>query len=374
MKLLFYIGNMKGGGAERVLANIVNELAKREHEIGLVTDTSIPFAYEVDERVKRINIHSDSYHRFDSVKGFNSLYHFLSLCRQIRKVAKQEKPDIAICFMYGLNMIVIPSLLGCGIKVVASEHTTFNRTVLPLSAIKYHGRIFANQLADRVTILTEYDKRYLKGKLDNTVVMPNPLSYPVISNHDYSETMERRNNILTCGSIDRYKMKGFDNLIIAFSKIADRYPNCCLDIAGTGNERDFMELKLIAQQHGVEHQINFLGFRKDIKELMMSHKLYVLSSKFEGFGMVLIEAMAMGCPCVSYDLIAGPNEIIKNGEDGLLVENQNIDKLAEAMDYMLSHEEERKEMAKNAMVNVKRFEVEKIVDKWEEMFFDLKTR
>ena len=67
MKLLFYIGNMKGGGAERVLANIVNELAKREHEIGLVTDTSIPFAYEVDERVKRINIHSDSYHRFDSV-------------------------------------------------------------------------------------------------------------------------------------------------------------------------------------------------------------------------------------------------------------------------------------------------------------------
>ena len=118
----------------------------------------------------------------------------------------------------------------------------------------------------------------------------------------------------------------------------------------------------------------FFACEEDIKELMMSHKLYVLSSKFEGFGMVLIEAMAMGCPCVSYDLIAGPNEIIKNGEDGLLVENQNIDKLAEAMDYMLSHEEERKEMAKNAMVNVKRFEVEKIVDKWEEMFFDLKTR
>jgi len=365
---------MEGGGAERVLANIVNELAKRGHEIGLVTNTEIPFAYDVDERVKRINIRSASYHRFDSIKGFNSLYHFLSLCRQIRKVAKQEKPDIAICFMYGLNMIVIPSLLGSGIKVIASEHATFNRTVLPLSAIKYHLRIFTNLLADRVTLLTEYDKKHLSGKLNNTVVMPNPLSYPVISYQEFIKTNEGRSNIFACGSIDRYKTKGFDNLIIAFSKIADRYPNCCLDIAGNGNERNFMELKLIAQQHGVEHQINFLGFRKDIKKLMMSHKLYVLSSKLEGFGMVLIEAMAMGCPCVSYDLIGGPNEIIKNGEDGLLVENQNIDKLAEAMDYMLSHEEERKEMAKNAMVNVKRFEVEKIVDKWEEMFFDLKTR
>ena len=365
---------MRGGGAERVLANIVNELAKRGHEIGLVTDTSIPFAYEVDGRVKRINIHSNSHHRFDSFWGFNRLYHFLSLCRQTRRVTKKEKPDIVISFTYGVSLFVIPPLLGCGIKVIASEHTTFNRTVLPLSAIKYHLRIFTNLLADRVTLLTEYDKKYLSGKLNNTVVMPNPLSYPVISYQEFIKTNEGRSNIFACGSIDRYKIKGFDNLIIAFSKVVKKHPNCNLDIAGNGSENSFNDLKRIALQHGVNDRVHFLGFRSDIQELMKSHKLFVLSSRYEGFGMVLIEAMAMGCPCVSYDLIAGPNEIIKNGEDGLLVENQNIVKLAEAMDYMLSHEEERKEMAKKAIASVKRFEVEKIVDKWEKLFYDLKTR
>ena len=98
---------------------------------------------------------------------------------------------------------------------------------------------------------------------------------------------------------------------------------------------------------------------------MKEHAIFVLSSQFEGLPMALMEAMSQGCACISYDCVCGPKEIICHNVDGLLIEDQNKEKLKEGIEYLISHPEERSRLAQNAIQNIQRYSVDKIVDQWE---------
>jgi glycosyltransferase involved in cell wall biosynthesis len=356
MRLLFFISELGGGGAERVMTVLCNKLSERGHDVYLVFDTSRPVAYELSEKVQKINLSP-----WRTCKGINLLARLVN----IRRVTRKIKPDVIISFIRGLNAEVLLSTFGLRIPVVASEHSTFDAN---FPARQRFSMYYMNRLATRVTVLTRHDRDFIGDRLKNTVVMPNPLPYPV-----YTGNNERKKNVLCAGSIDRCRPKGFDNIIKIWGEISGRFPGWTLDICGGGRKENFEYLKQLTLEHGVHDTVNFTGFRNDIDKLMQETSIFCLPSKSEGFSMVLIEAMSRGCACVCFDCKSGPGEIVTRDKSGILVKDQDMEEMGEALIKVMSDEKLREQLSIAAREEVKRFDVDVITDRWENLFNEIKT-
>lgn len=369
LKILFTGNSLGGGGAERVLAIISSELAQKGHQITIICGTSDK-EYPVNKAVRKIYFGD-----YVSYKSYNShiaqIYGWLKNVIQIFKLYSKKideiRPDVVVSFTRVGWISLIPLCLFKKKPLIFSEHTTFNLTKEKKS-FKNSIRRFFLRFSDAVTILTKYDEDYLGNKLPQKVVIPNPLTFSPITENEYEQSFPLRKNILACGRVLNWKIKGFDNLIKAYGAIADKYPGWDLDIAGWGRQEDFDYLYSIADKYNVRSRIHFLGFCSNVQELMKEHSIFVLSSRIEGFPMVLTEAMCMGCVPVCFDVITGPREIITEGIDGLLVENQNIEALSKAIEIAINDESLRFNYGRNAIDNIKRLEPSVICKKWEDMF------
>ena len=363
MKILFFIPSLLSGGAERVLAIIANELAIRGHNVTLAYNFSYPVQYELNPQIHLVDLMRGK----SKDKMSNHFLKTICLMRNIRRITKGVNPEVVITFMVGMNRYVIPSLRFTKYPVIASEHTTVNEEVFPTTFFNHFTRWHINKWATCVTVLTPYDKEYLACRLRNVVVMPNPLSFEPIDASDFARIDSQRKNILACGRIDRYKVKGLDQLILNFVDFAHQHPDCDLDILGDGDHvsRDYLQ-SLINKQH-LEGRVHLIGYSSDVKSIMLQHKYFVLSSKTEGFSMVLLEAMACGCACICFDCISGPRSIIHHGMDGLLVKDQDFSELMYAMGRVVSDDTERKYLAKNAIRSVLKYSVSNIVEQWEKL-------
>ena len=167
-------------------------------------------------------------------------------------------------------------------------------------------------------------------------------------------------------AVGRYShQKGFDLLVEAWSVVAKKHPDWILNVYGDGDRTELQnkidELNLTK---------SFIANEKTdaIIQKYLESSIFVLSSRYEGFGLVLIEAMNCGVPPVSFACPTGPKDIITHGEDGILVENGNIEQLAEKICYLIENEDVRKKMGRNARENVKKFKKEIIMDQWKKLF------
>lgn len=195
-------------------------------------------------------------------------------------------------------------------------------------------------------------------ELTNVRVIYNPLPFFPEQVSDGS-----RKQVIAVG---RYvPQKGFDRLISAWQLVARKHPDWVLRIYGDG------------MREQLQQQIDSLGITTscilehtvaNIIDKYCESSIFTLSSRFEGFGMVIIEAMACGVPPVSFTCPCGPRDIINDGKDGLLAEDGNIEELAEKISYLIEHEDIRKEMGKQARLNVQRFQIENIAGQWKQLF------
>lgn len=350
---------MRGGGAERVMAVLTDELTKRGHDVTLVVMSSYPSFYKLNKDIKLIQFNDRVNNRF-----FGKIKYKLKSYIFIRQNIKKLNPDVVISFMLSLNAMVLISSIFLKEPIIVSEHSTFD-IKLPLK--KRFQRFYLNKLADRVTVLTFHDYNFIGTRLKNKIVMPNPLSFVPLAK--YNE--DRKKNIIAAGSIDRFHGKGFDSLIKIWGKIANKYPEWKLLIAGGGNDENIRKLRELANEYNVNSQFELLGQVKNLDERFRESSIFVLSSRYEGFGMVLIEAMSQGCACISFDCTAGPREIINNNVDGILVEDQNMDAMTLALSDLIENEDKRERLATEAIKSVDRFSVKNIADKWERLFADL---
>ena len=211
---------------------------------------------------------------------------------------------------------------------------------------------------DRFVVLTEKDKEAWV-ELDNVCVIPNPLSFIP---QNISKLTEKR--VIAVG---RYcHEKGYDLLLKAWCIVQNSIADWRLEVFGEGDRSQYEEMISslnIDRQRCILH-----GRSSNIQDEFEKSSLAVCSSKFEGFGLVITEAMSCGLPVVSFDCPWGPRAIIHDGEDGLLVENGNVEKLADAIIWMIQHPEMRSKMATKAIENVQRFSIEKIAEKWKSLF------
>ena len=342
---------------------LANELVKRGYRVTIVLTKQI-IDYTIDDRVNILLLspQKDYSHFNKIVQRCLMLYRKFLWSISTRKIISVVQPDVIVA-SWGSKVEAILRWHD-NIPIISSEHNTFDREHTPKERYK---RFVLNARFDKVVVLTHYDKEFTKNYLSNTLVIPNPLTYTPISIEEYQESFLKRRNILACGRVKAWSVKGFDNLIKAFSKVANKCKGWDLDIAGAGDEESFSYLKSLVSQYKIDDRVHFLGFCSNISEVMKSHSIFALTSRSEGFGMVLTEAMAMGCTCVSYSL-TGPSEIINSEKDGLLVENQNVDKMAEALLRLINDPDLRFELGKKALSSVTRFSVDNITNKWEYLF------
>lgn len=369
MRVLLVISSLSGGGAQRVLTTLANELVERNHEVSVLYSFK-KRDYKLDARIKSI----DSDKPFAPVKGNKIKRYVISFSNKVsnfsflKKTLKKEAPDVVISFMQTYHWQLLMLCKRKRIPLVFSERTTVTRHT------SFHNDFGLKHLlkyADKVTILSEYDKEFLKGRLPNVVVMPNPLSCNPISKDEYNRIFEQRRDLLAVGRLEA--IKGYDELIRSFALIAEKHPSWHLDFAGKEESSNYYSdtLKALIRDLHLEERVRFLGFRDDVHKVMKEHSIFCLTSLNEGFPNALAEAMAMGMASISFDIITGPREIISNEEDGIIVEKRSCDDFALGLDKLMKDETLRHSLGLHAIENIKRYSLEKMVDKWEQMLLDI---
>ncbi len=223
---------------------------------------------------------------------------------------------------------------------------------------------------DIVATLTEGDARNyrdLLGGAARVVAVPNAV--PDVGG---AEATLESNVVVSAGRITR--QKGFDRLIPAFAPVADKHPDWQLKIFGNRqDEAVAADLDGLIAVHDKQRSITLAGFTSHLHREMAKASIYVMSSRYEGFPMVLLEAMACGLPVVSFDCPSGPADIIADGENGLLVRNGDVEALASAMNTLVENPEMRRSMGAAARVAVERYAPPAIAARWEELFQETAT-
>lgn len=353
MKILFIIHALTGGGAERVMATVMNSLCQRGYEVCLLTNTDIPFAYDVDKRIQLLNLNIPCPNNAGFIRRKFWRY------TVIRHVAKASKCDVAVSFLAEMNCNSIISLLGTGIPIICSEHSNvlrkYSRWLMVKRSILYH-------FASVVTVLTRHDYKIWHNTYHNCVRMPNPIDL-VESN----SSTERKQVVLAVGRVKQWEIKGFDNLIRAWAIICNKFKNWRLQIAGDYDDKSLKELSQVINDVNATN-VEFLGFRRDIGALMEKVSVFCLSSRVEGLPMALIEAMNHKCCCVAFDVVTGPNEIIRDGVNGFLVKDQDVDLLAKGLETVLSNTSLRQSFSDSAPSSVKQYETTRVINRWELLF------
>lgn len=362
MKLLYITNGINGsGGLERVLSIKASYLADilgyDVHIAGLNNSTSNLF-YNFSNAIRLHNI---------AVSG-NPINYIKSYVSGFKKLVKEVNPDIIIVCDDGLKGFFIPTIIGKSIPIIYERHVSKsievrkNASVFKMINTKMKLLLMdlLSKTFNKFVVLTIENRREWKGK--NVVVISNPLSfYPIES----SALVNKK--VIAVGK--QSHQKGYDLLLQSWKLVQDKNPDWQLEIYGKKDASQGLEQQ--AKQLKIENSVSFFEPEKNIKEKYLQSSIYVMSSRFEGFGMVLIEAMACGVPCVSFNCPFGPSDIIKDNEDGFLVENGNTIQLAEKLNLLIKNKDIRNDFGKNAKQNVKRFQPEIILKQWDELFKEL---
>ena len=364
------------GGMERVLTLKANYLADHygyDVTVILTEGKGKPLFYPLSTRVKVINLDIGFEELWNS-SFIKKIFIYINKQRKYKKRLTAQlmdlRPDITISLLRReINFICN---IQDGSKKVGEIHINRahyrnfegneNNAFKELfSKLWMHNLVKKLKRLDRFVVLTEKDKEAW-SELHNVQVIPNPLSFVPQSQ---SSLIEKR--VIVVG---RYcHEKGYDHLLQAWAIVHKSCPEWRLDVYGDGNRLSYEQL--IDQLNINRDYCKLNGRVTDIESKYAQSSVAVCSSRFEGFGMVIAEAMACGLPVVSYDCPWGPRSIISDGTDGILVENGNIEKLAQALIKLLNDPHTIQQMGMNACKNIKRFSIENIAEEWKNLFDNL---
>jgi glycosyltransferase involved in cell wall biosynthesis len=359
------------GGVERMIVNKADYLAdKKGFDVCIITtdQSGLPLVYPVSEKVKHYDLGVNFYSRYRYPRGLRDVYRLVLRKRYLQlleALLKELKPDIVICSTYDFTNLC-PSVNDGSIKIVESHiakeftiddpHHPLILKYLTESLYRKVERFVEN--GNFLVTLTNMDSKHW-SKITRKAVIPNFLPF-------YPEKVSTCLNkqVLAVGRLER--QKGFDWLVEVWDIIAKKHPDWTLKLYGKGEMKNQLVSRIL--ELGLEKSFLMLEPVSNIADKYAESAIYVMSSRYEGFGMALIESMACGTPVVSFDCPNGPTDIIQDGVDGLLAKTGNIADLAEKVCYLIEHEEERVKMGQVARENVRSYLPEPIMQRWIDLF------
>lgn len=379
MKIIYCIrATYNLGGMERVLLNKVTYLVNKLHwDVTIVTtdQQGRPPLYPFPEQIRMIDLHID-YADDNEKPVFGKITGYLRRRQKHRKalatLLMREKADVVVS-LYPSESSFIPSIPDGSKKVLELHYCKFFRLQYGRSGLlglidrwrTRHDEKIARRF-DKFVVLTQEDCGYW-GALPNLEVIPNAAMQFGECHSDVSQP-----RVIAVGRLDY--QKGFDRLIQAWEIVQKdaKCRNWRLDIFGQGEWRDMLQRMI--EKAGLDQSAHIHPPTSQIGNEYADSSLLVMSSNYEGFPMVMIEAMACGLPVVSFDYKCGPRDIIDNGINGLLVSNGDIEGLAYAMIEVISDNAYRKLLSANAKRIVETYSEEAVMAKWIALFSNLIQR
>lgn len=376
MKIVYVVGGLLApNGMSSVLSAKINYLAEHtDYELYMILTERAgqEWYYHINPKVQWVNF-DINFDELDTMPFYKKYFYYKLKLRRYKKLFTdyllQIRPDITISTVRReINFINdIPD----GSKKIGEIH--FNRSnyrnisipFIPSSINKFFSDKWMKKLErqiarlDRFVILTQKDLANWKG-IGNISVIPNFITH-------FPEITSKCTNkqVIAAGRYD--PVKGFDMLLQAWKNVFEKHPDWHLDIYGSGNRDEYQQM---ADNMGLHNVVHCNGPVADIYEKYKESSIFVLSSRNEGFGLVLLEAMASGLPVVSFDCPCGPSDIVRHGKDGFLVENGNIQQLADGLCVLIENPSMRIDFGQKAMVNVRRFSKDNIMKQWISLFQD----
>lgn len=384
------------GGAEQVGVMLANGFRQHGNDTFILTDLNEPVVYRVDDNIPVYDF---------AGKKAKALIKWIRAIKNIRQTIKKESPDVVIGIMGLCTLVTYIACLGLGAPVVMTEHNAFERPAsapMPLSVKLF--KFWINKLYKHITVLTEADKKVIGNRLKNVTVMPNPLLLEPVK-----EIPAKDKTVLAAGRVDAWHVKGFDVLIKSWKNLYydnDNLREWWLKVVGAGKKESFEYLmNLLPNGNWIHYEddndddnhkdwlwksekyhIEFLGFQKDMESLYKKSEIFVLSSRYEGFGLVLIEAMSQGCAPVACDFKGRQEEILspsptlpsREGENipleggyrgascGILCEPENVEDLSKALEKMMMDDNYRKQAQQKSVERSKYYSLDNCVNRWEE--------
>lgn len=356
-KIVIIVHNLTGGGAERVASLWANGFNARGYNVTVIIyDRLSPIIYKLDEGIKLVNAGSRFKNRW--VRAFlNRILGWYT--RIIRRTIKDIQPDYIIGVME--HSLTWKVSRGSSAKVIMTDHFSceYPDYVAMPEKSKYEKFVLSKK-SDIFTVLTEADKKVLGNDRTNVVVMPNPLTLTPLQEVPHKEKI-----ILAAGRLGAWYYKGLDLLIKAWGIISAKYPDWKLQIAGTGSEQDVERINKWIKEEGVETRSELLGFCTDMLPVYKRASIFVLSSRYEGFGMVLTEAMACGCACIAADHKGRQSEIITSDNEGVIIPPNDENAIAAALDKVLSDDNYRKKIQQFGLKRSDYYKLDHCIDRWE---------
>ena len=352
-----------GGGTERVLSQIANGLVLKGYDISIVSlgHGTQPHFYTNDKislyELNMIPIKSKSKLRF----WFNKFIMSTKKAKAIENMLMEICPDVVVTVGIGFYRYLERARKKLNIKTIAWEHFCLSAYNLPQIN---KSRRLAVEKADKLIVLGDadlvaYQKKYPKAV--NLMRIYNPIAFDITNNIDIN------NKVVVAAGRYVYQ-KGFDMLIDAWGKIADQVADWELRIFGEGIDRENLQNQIDSNNL---KNIKLCGYAQSLDKEYEKASIFCLSSRYEGWGLVLIEAQAKGLPCISFDCEQGPREIIEEGVNGFLIQPNDIEEFARKLLFLIENKETRQLFSCNSQKALHRFKTENIINEWDNLLKDI---
>lgn len=346
-KITLLIGTLAGGGAEGVAVSIANGLSNIGWEVSLVVLNlnNAVNKERLNENVNLVNLNVS-----------NVRYSFFALYKYIK--SNQIKTFLVFDHLLSVMLVLIKFLVSNKYFIIARNINTLSKEINSYKSFWY--KHFVGNLVKMFYKKVDFIINQSKGMMDDllnlypeflnkTIYIHNPVNEKISNfaeKFDFKNSNINRDYFLCVGRLE--EQKAFHYAIKAFAKISKEYPEIRLKIVGIGKLEN--SLKSLTKELNIENKVDFEGFQKNMISYYIGAKATLLTSLYEGFPNVLVESITLGTPIISFDCQSGPKEIIKQEENGYLVEYQNINQLEEYMKLMITKDFDNKRILEQSKI------------------------